>query len=327
MSTRKAMALATLPRTAAERTSPTAQRRLRGLGLIVSAIAAVALMVAPSAANVAAGPAAQAAGLSPGDKYVALGSSYASGPGLATLYDLGCLRSTVNYAHQVAAQLQLVLVDVTCSLATTANITTTSQTAGGVVRPPQIEAVTPDTDLVTVTVGGNDVDYASSLIKYGCDDTTDVPPAGAWTFFCMFLPEPNRAAMLQKLDALPQSLRDMLARIRERAPEARILLVTYERVIPPEGKTCPAIALSPEHASFEQKVGWGLQRAFRQARRGSDAELLDLYRPSTPHTPCAGIDPWISGWEWGPFPTGTIAFHPTPSGMTAAARRIVHRLD
>jgi len=133
--------------------------------------------------------------------------------------------------------------------------------------------------------------------------------------------------MLQTLDALPQSLSDMLARIRERAPKARILLVTYERVVPPNGKTCPAIALSPEHASFERKVGWRLQRAFRQARRDSDAELLDLYGPSTPHTSCPGIDPWISGWEWGPFPTGTTAFHPTPSGMTAAARRIVQRLE
>jgi hypothetical protein len=289
-------------------------------------IAALPLMFA-AAANVASGPAAQAAGLSSGDKYVALGSSYASGPGLATLYDLGCFRSTGNYAHQVAAQMKLVLVDVTCFGGTIANITTTSQTAGGVVRPPQIDAVTSDTDLVTVTVGGNDVDYVSSLVKYGCGDTTDVPPAGAWTFVCTLLPEPNRAAMLQKLDALPLSLSDMLARIRERAPNARILLVTYERTVPPNGQTCPAIALSPEHASFERKVGWRLQRAFRQARRASDAELLDLYGPSTPHTSCAGIDPWTSGWEWGPFPTGTTAFHPTPSGMTAAARRIVRLVD
>ena len=91
----------------------------------------------------------------PGDEYVAMGHSFASGPMIPGVADASCLRSNNNYANFVARRLKLALTDVTCGAATTDNITSTPQGA----HPPQVEALTPDTKLVTITIGSNDVGY------------------------------------------------------------------------------------------------------------------------------------------------------------------------
>jgi hypothetical protein len=44
--------------------------------------------------------------------YAALGSSFASGPGIAPIIDAGCGRSGNNYAHLVAERLGPDLIDV-----------------------------------------------------------------------------------------------------------------------------------------------------------------------------------------------------------------------
>ena len=106
-------------------------------------------------------------------KYVALGSSFAAGGGTndpSEVIDLGCGRLSTNYAHRVAVALGMDLTDVTCGGATIDNIVGTPQVtpSDNVTRPPQIDAVTADTSLVTITAGGNDVRLISSLWYYAC---------------------------------------------------------------------------------------------------------------------------------------------------------------
>ena len=97
-----------------------------------------------------------------GSRYVAMGSSFAAGPGLtprAPGSPRRAGRSAGNYAHLVARALGLDLHDVTYSGATTSDILTSS--AAG--QPAQLDAVTPDTRLVTITAGGNDVGFLPRL--------------------------------------------------------------------------------------------------------------------------------------------------------------------
>ena len=54
--------------------------------------------------------------------YVALGSSFASGPGIEPIIDAGCGRSGNNYAHLVAERLGYDLVDVSSGGATVAGL-------------------------------------------------------------------------------------------------------------------------------------------------------------------------------------------------------------
>src|SRR3569833_2781256 len=103
-------------------------------------------------------PSASAAG----ERYVALGDSMASGPLIPNITgNVGCGRSTHNYAHELAAQLGVAeLHDVTCSGAETKHMTQSqSLSVAGVptgTAPPQFDALTADTTLVTLTIGGND---------------------------------------------------------------------------------------------------------------------------------------------------------------------------
>lgn len=104
-------------------------------------------------------------------RYVALGSSYASGPGIEPMEDRGCMRSAGNYPHRLAAGLGLELVDATCAGATTADVLLGRQQqvpGGGTVAAPQVDSVTPDTTLVTVSIGGNDLGLIGGMLGRSC---------------------------------------------------------------------------------------------------------------------------------------------------------------
>jgi hypothetical protein len=85
-------------------------------------------------------------------RYVALGDSYSAASGVLPL-DLAappqCLRSTRNYPHVIAGATGAQLTDVTCGAAET-NDFFEAQLA------PQLDAVKADTQLATMTIGGND---------------------------------------------------------------------------------------------------------------------------------------------------------------------------
>src|SRR5215218_2054364 len=116
--------------------------------------------------------------------YVALGSSFASGPGIDPIIDARCGRSGANYAHLVAERLGYDLIDVTCGGATVDDVLSRPQAlmTGGTV-PPQLEAVGPDAELVTITVGGNDVEYLLTLLRCSYKVAPEVCPPGAGAFF------------------------------------------------------------------------------------------------------------------------------------------------
>ncbi|MEV5014543.1 SGNH/GDSL hydrolase family protein [Streptomyces sp. NPDC053780] len=86
--------------------------------------------------------------------YVALGDSYSAGSGVLPVdpTNLLCLRSTANYPHVIADATGARLKDVTCGAAQTSHFTR-AQYPG---VAPQVNALSAGTDLVTLTIGGND---------------------------------------------------------------------------------------------------------------------------------------------------------------------------
>jgi hypothetical protein len=115
------------------------------------------------------------------DRYVALGDSYTAAPLRPKPERIrGCLRGKHNYPRLVAEALEdTELVDVSCSGASTDSMFG-KQAFDGVddSRPPQLDAVTPDTDLVTVSIGANDFGLFSSMILV-CLRVGKVDPDGA----------------------------------------------------------------------------------------------------------------------------------------------------
>ncbi len=128
------------------RTRP-ARRRVFAL---VAAVIAVFGVIGVAAANAAT--------------YTALGDSYAAGPLIPnqSLNPLGCLRSDHNYAHLTAAAKGLTLTDVSCSGATTNDMTEAQNVEPGP-NPPQFNGLSAGTNDVSVTIGGNDIGFTEII--------------------------------------------------------------------------------------------------------------------------------------------------------------------
>src|SRR5829696_3715123 len=116
--------------------------RLGRFAAFVSLLLAFAALSATSAAGA--------------DRYVALGDSFSSGVGTGS-YTLSssCRRSVYAYPSLLAQQRpNTSLAFVACSGATTGDVLAT-----------QVQAVTPDTNIVTMTVGGNDIGFADLIVQ------------------------------------------------------------------------------------------------------------------------------------------------------------------
>jgi lysophospholipase L1-like esterase len=239
-----------------------------------------------------------------GSTYVALGSSFAAGPGIGPVVGRRAGRSGRNYPHQVAAALSLRLVDVTRSGATTGDVL---RPKGAV--PAQVDAVTPDAKLVTITVGGNDVGYIGGLFR--------VSVLGR----LRFLPERlrrGRDVTRARWDALAASLVEIVRTVRQRAPAARILLVDYLTVVGPDARRCRELPLDDADIERVRATGDELCAAFRAAAERSGAHLV-LASAASVHHGVGSALPWVTGFHWG----GPAPYHPTAAGMTAVAELVL----
>ncbi len=268
-----------------------------------------------------------------------MGSSFAAGGGTSDpseIVDLGCGRLSTNYAHLVAGVLELQLTDVTCGGATIGNVLDTPQATflDGAVRPPQIQAVTADTDLVTVTAGGNDIGYIANLWRSACAvDPTPVLSMPAPPELIPLLVQAicggtvDPAAIEAALDRLQDQLVGLIEAIQQRAPGARIVVVDYATLLPQSGAGCDVMPLSRDRAKFMLHVAAEMQRATKHAVQETGVELVELSKASRHHDACAA-DPWVSGWEFGPLlQGGRSAFHPNDEGMDAAAQLVIAELE
>lgn len=236
-----------------------------------------------------------------GERYVSMGSSYAAGLGVAPYQDgapARCTRSTRNYAQQLAAKRGLTLVDVGCSGAKTSAIL---QPWGEL--PAQIDAVTADTALVTVTIGGNDIGLVGGLYGASCRKLDEANCAPATT--------PSEADYA----ALRASMTGIVAAIRQRAPKARIVLVEYPTILP-QG-ACAATPLSDADADAARAEAARLSAITREAAASGGATVITTDDFSRGHDACAA-QPWMNGY---PAP-GAAPYHPNLAAMTAIAEAL-----
>ena len=246
--------------------------------------------------------------LVPGARYVALGSSFAAGPGIPA--QLGtCGRSDHNYAHLIANSLDLVLTDVSCNGATTDNIRNTPQGDAA----PQVDAVTQETALVTVTIGGNDINYTSST--FACSGTAPGERCTA---------NLDQARINDAVSQLPNKLSATFDAIRAKAPQATIVLVTYPRVFPVDAISCSELQLSAEDTTYLADLGQKLEEIFVSVASSRQILIADSYVRAAGHGPCApAAERWVNGA--GVADTG-IRYHPTAEGHAEMARLVLAAL-
>ncbi|GAB3926649.1 SGNH/GDSL hydrolase family protein [Kribbella albertanoniae] len=278
----------------------------RAIAAVTGLLLTTALTVAPATAG---GPQYR--------EYVALGDSYTSAPfvPIPDLLSLGCARSYSNYPKLVAGALGIYhFTDVSCGGADTTHMLNPQSTVLGTARP-QFDALTPETDLVTLGIGGNDFGVFGSIIGT-CPGLRASDPTGA----------PCKAHFtVDGVDTLKAKIAQTQTRIatvvqgiKQRSPQATILLVGYPKIAPEHG-TCPDILpFADGDYSYLYSIEQTLNAAVSNAAAATGATYVDTFGPSTGHDACApdGVA-WIQGKDLNLLRAAN--YHPRYEGQAGVA--------
>ncbi len=214
--------------------------------------------------------------------YVALGDSYAAGVGAPGLHGL-CLRSAQGYPQLWAGSHPVTsFTPATCSGAVTSDV-----------RTFQVWALGRGTDLVTLTIGGNDVGFADAMLTctLGSDSS------------CLKAVADGRD---QAVTSLPATLDSTYADVRRHAPNAAVYVLGYPRLFD-ETATCPGgLSLVKRQAINQAADVLAGVLAARAAAAGFT--FVDVRTAFAGHGLC-GPAPWIN-----PFALSVSSYHPTAAG-------------
>jgi lysophospholipase L1-like esterase len=223
------------------------------------------------------------------DEYVALGDSYTAAP-LVPPTDSSsiCLRSGSNYPSLVARAMPGTrLTDVSCSGATSQDMTRRQRAAGHSV-PPQFAALSRRTDLVTIGLGGNDGNLFGTLLIQ-CTQLAQSDPDGAPCDAA----QARSGRLAATLHQIRQHIAGVVDGVHSRSPHARILVVGYPQIVPASG-TCDLLPLAAGDYAFARRVNRGLTDVVRRGADDAGADYVDVWTPSAGHDICSD-DPWING--------------------------------
>ena len=245
------------------------QRRLAALSLLLTTLL-TGFLVSPASP-------AQAAAVD----YVALGDSYSSGVGAPGLSGL-CLRSQQGYAPMWADDHDVSSFSFpACAGAVTDDV-----------RHFQIWSLNSGTDVVTITIGGNDVGFASTMITCTFGSTAT----------CLDSIDKGRdyaqSTLLGDLDAT-------YAAIRSRAPHAKVYVLGYPRLF--AETSCPGGLSLTKRQALNQAAD-ELSGLIGGRAGAAGFTYVDVRSAFAGHGIC-GSTPWINA-----FSVSVNAFHPNAAG-------------
>jgi len=241
--------------------------------------------------------------------YVALGDSMAAAPGVPDpAPPAGCRKSTNDYPSVLARRLGATgFTDVTCSGAITEDITDHAQETKNGMVGRQIDAVRASTDLITITIGANDVGLAADA--EGCEVKSPDPPPCTADFVVGAVDRISAA-----IDGHVRGWSMLIDEVRAEAPKARIVLVGYGTFIRPGG-CFPGQPVLPPDSDYLQAKFNELDDRQRQLAADKGIEYFDTRPISQGHDICAPpAARYFSGYR---VNSPAVPLHPTAFGATA----------
>ena len=271
------------------------------------------------AAGVAAVAASTPSQASPGPlRYVALGDSYSAASGVLPPDPTSplCARSTSNYPHVIAAKTGAQLTDVTCGAAETKDFAT-SQYPG---VAPQLDALHQHTQLVTMTIGGNDNNtFIGAIAECGAAGLSTLGQGSP----CRDRYGDSFATDIQHTTypALKHSLRAVV----KRAPHARVAILGYPWILPKTGGCFDKMPVATGDVPYLRGVEATLNRAVRRAAAATGATYVSFAKASEGHDACQAtgvrwIEPVLQG-------TNPVVVHPNALGELQMATRTMRVLQ
>jgi hypothetical protein len=256
---------------------------------------------------------ALAAGSASAADWVGLGDSYAAGPLIPSqqLNPLGCLRSDHNFAHLAAAQLGQSLRDVSCSGATTDDMTAAQDVTPGP-NPPQFDALSAATRTVTLQIGGNDIGFTEIIENCAAPTPFGHPCQDQYVVN-------GRDTLADRIAAAAPKVAAVIQGIHARSPQARVFVVDYAAILPETGSGCwPTVPLAWADALYLRSVQRNLNAMLGREAAANGATLVDDYTASIGHDACK---PSSTKWVEPLLPTHAAApFHPNARGEAGIAQ-------
>jgi lysophospholipase L1-like esterase len=256
-----------------------------------------------------------AAGAS-GANWAGLGDSYAAGPLIPNqqLSPLGCLRSDHNFAHLAAAALGRSLADASCSGAKTDDMTAPQDVTPGQ-NPPQFNALTTDTQIVTLQIGGNDIGFTSILENCATANPFAHPCRDKYVVN-------GHDTLADKIAATAPKVATVLQGIHARSPGARVFVVNYAAILPETGSGCwPQVPIAFADVPYLRSVEKNLNAMLAQQAAANDARIVDDYTASIGRDACKSSS---TRWVEPLVPANAAApFHPNARGEAGIAAEVV----
>jgi lysophospholipase L1-like esterase len=228
------------------------------------------------------------------DNYVALGDSYSSGVGTRTFYEATCKRSEYAYPRLIARdRAGTSLTFRACSGATTSSL-----------LAEQTGSLSSSTNIVTVTIGGNDAGFSSIVTQ--C--------ALPWPWSCEG--ELTTAEGFIR-NTLPGRLDSVYSTIRSRAPNARVIVLGYPRLF--MGVDCNAgTFFSGTEMSRMNAIADLLSSVTQTRATAAGFTFKSAITPFTGHAVCSSSE-WLNGLS---NPTEE-SFHPNRTGHSSGYEPLV----
>lgn len=243
------------------------------------------------------------------NRYVALGDSYSADSGVGPMTpgtNPVCLQSARNYPKQVAAELGLDLVDVTCGGANIGHLTTAQYRN----TPPQLDALDGTEAVVTLGMGGNDNNlFSSAIVMCAAFAPVAILNRGA----------PCKQAYGDRfhdlIDGDAANIGAGIRAIHELAPDAEVYVVNYPTITPTSGRCYAKLPLTTGDTAYMHAVQKHLNDMLAEQAAANDATIIDVWSESIGHDVCK---PW--GVRWVEPPLSGQPIHPGITGANAQAR-------
>ena len=281
---------------------------------------AVLLTALATAATGIGALAAPSTATAPALRYVALGDSYSAASGVLPLDTsasaVSCLRSSRNYPHVLASAVHAQLTDVTCGAAETKDYFTAQHPDVS----PQLDAVKADTQLVTMTIGGNDSGvFIDSILDCGAAGLTTAGQGSP----CKDKYGSSFEDTIR--NTTYPSLVKALKAVRAKAPKAKVAILSYPWILPTSVGCYPQMPVATGDVPYLRHEQATLNDAVRRAAAATGATYVDLNGVSNGHDACKPI-----GMRWvEPVLAGTnpVIVHPNALGeqkMADQVRKVLH---
>jgi lysophospholipase L1-like esterase len=240
------------------------------------------------AATIGAAGVASADPVALAGKYVALGDSYSSGTGAGSYGDSGsCKRSANSYPQLWAnANSPSEFAFVACSGAETTDVIS-----------GQVGALTSDTTLVTISIGGNDAGFADVMTdcNLGSDDD------------CVAR---NQEAQDYARTTLPGRLDAVYGEISGRAPSAEVVVLGYPHIYELNGDCSVGLSETKRAAINQSADVLADTIASRAAAFGFT--FVDGRAAFAGHEICGSAAQWLNSVTW-PIDE---SYHPNAAGQS-----------